>query len=118
MFKDLMTEYSDRRYELKLRISDSKSKLAQSSSDLNDNISKTLNSQVLILHENQKKIDTQCKTLRSEAEKLAVQNQSWLKMYSKLNSSLKQVGDLNNWAYMLEKDLAEISSAITKLVSK
>jgi hypothetical protein len=118
MFKEIIDEYADRRLELKLRINDSKCKLAVSSAELNENISNSLNGQVLVLHENQKKIDLQCKVLRNEAEKLALHNQNWLKMYSKLNHSLKQVGDLNNWAFMLEKEMAEVSAAITKLVSK
>lgn len=118
MFKDVFDEYADRRVELKLRITKTNEDIAENIVALNSNISKSLNSQIEILHENQKKIDNQCKVIRSEADKLVTQNQNWMKMYSNLNNSLKKVGDLNNWAMILEKEMAEVSAAITKLVTK
>lgn len=118
MFKEVFDEYEERRIELKQRITKTNQELAEASSALNTNISKSLNSQVEILHENQRKIDAQCKTIRNESDKLVAQSQNWMKMYSNLNNSFKKVGDLNNWALVLEKELAEVSSAITKLVTK
>jgi biogenesis of lysosome-related organelles complex 1 subunit 1 len=118
MFNNLIQEYAERRNELKIKVSESKKKLAESSSALNSNITKSLNSQVEILHENQKKIENQCKILRSESEKLNNQSQNWVKMYSTLNNSFKQLGDINNWASILEKEMAEVSSAIANLITK
>jgi len=118
MFKDVFEEYADRRVELKLRINKTNEDIAGNIVELNSNISKSLNSQVEILHENQKKIDGQCRVVRTEAEKLVAQNQNWMKMYSNLNNSLKKVGDLTNWAMILEKEMGEVSAAITKLVTK
>ena len=118
MFNSIIQEYSERRLELKIRISESKKKLNDSSVALNSNITNSLNSQVEILHENQRKIENQCKVLRSESEKLINQSQNWVKMYSTLNSSFKQLGDINNWAKILETEMYEVSLAITKIVSK
>lgn len=118
MFKEVIDEYDERRIELQERIAKTNQELAEASSALNTNISRSLNSQIEILHDNQKKIDAQCKIIRTESDKLVTQSQNWMKMYSNLNNSLKKVGDLNNWALVLEKDLAEVSSAITKLVTK
>ena len=44
------------------------------------------------------------------------QSQNWMKMYSSLNSSFKQL--INNWASVLEAEMAEVSAAIIKLVTK
>lgn len=118
MFNSVVQEYNDRRIELKSRISDSKKKLAESSGALNNNITKSLNLQVEVLHENQRKVENQCKNLRLESEKLINQSKNWVNMYANLNSSFKQLGDINNWAEVLEKEMAEVSAAITKLVSK
>ena len=118
MFSNVIQEYNDRRTELKLRIAESRKKLGESSTSLNSNITKSLNSQVEILHENQRKLENQCKVLRQESEKIMSQSQNWMKMYSSLNSSFKQLGDINNWASVLEAEMAEVSAAITKLVTK
>ena len=118
MFNKIIQEYSDRRIELKERIAESKGKLSISSVSLNSNITKSLNSQVEILHDNQRKIELQCKTLKQESEKLITQSQNWAKLYGALNSSFKQLGDINNWASVIEKEMGEVTMAITNLVSK
>ncbi|OMJ78961.1 hypothetical protein SteCoe_21135 [Stentor coeruleus] len=118
MFNELNQEYVQRRAELKILIGTAKKKLNESSTVLNNNITKSLNSQVEILHENQKKIDNQCKILKTESDKLTSQGQNWMKMYTNLNNSFKQLGDIVNWASVLEQEMSEVSSAVTKLVSK
>lgn len=118
MFNELNQEYAQRRAELKILIGTAKKKLNESSSLLNNNITKSLNSQVEVLHENQKKIDSQCKILKTESEKLMSQGQNWMKMYTNLNNSFKQLGDIVNWAAVLEQEMSEVSAAVTKLVTK
>jgi biogenesis of lysosome-related organelles complex 1 subunit 1 len=118
MFGEITEEYAQRRGELKVRIAESKKKLAESTAALHGNISQSLNSQVDEIHENQKKIELQCRTLRSESEKLVTQSQNWVKLYASLNNSFKQIGDVTNWASVMAAEMSEVSNAITKIVSK
>ncbi|CAG9320177.1 unnamed protein product [Blepharisma stoltei] len=116
MFTEITKEYDQRRAELKYRSSQARQELNKLSGSLSTHILNSLNSQVEALHENQKQIEVQTKQFRQESTKLATQTKKWITMYDQLNDALKQVGDIVNWAEIIENDMNQVASAVSKLV--
>lgn len=76
----------------------------------------SVNKEVQILHDNQRKIERESKVLKEEASKLIKQTTKWVALYDGINQTLKEVGDIVNWAEIIEKDMQKVASAITKIV--
>ncbi|KAL5006755.1 hypothetical protein ScPMuIL_015561 [Solemya velum] len=71
-----------------------------------------LNTGVAQAYVNQKKLDTETKILQVNAAHFARQTMQWLKLVEDFNTSLKEIGDVENWARSIETDMRTISSAL------
>jgi len=71
-----------------------------------------LNSGIAQAYVNQKKLDTETKLLQRNAATFAKQTASWLKLMEDFNTSLKEIGDVENWSSSIESDMKTISSAL------
>ncbi|KAI0240279.1 Biogenesis of lysosome-related organelles complex 1 subunit 1 [Lamellibrachia satsuma] len=71
-----------------------------------------LNSGVAQAYVNQKKLDTETKILQANATHFARQTTQWLKLVEDFNQSLKEIGDVENWARSIERDMHTISNAL------
>lgn len=77
---------------------------------------------VIVLHSNQQLIEKETKQLRNECIKFYKESKNWLTMYNNLNESLKvksvssnsfikyekEIGDVVNWAEIIESDLKNL----------
>ena len=61
---------------------------------------------------NQKRLDSEAKQLHLNATNFAKQTQSWLGLIETFNTSLKELGDVENWAKTIESDMRAISSTL------
>lgn len=43
-------------------------------------------------------------------------SKKWVDMYDSLNNSMKELGDIVNWAGMIERDMSKVSETIEQLV--
>ncbi|XP_033761998.1 biogenesis of lysosome-related organelles complex 1 subunit 1-like isoform X2 [Pecten maximus] len=71
-----------------------------------------LNGGVAQAYVNQKKLDTETKILQANAGQFSKQTIQWLKLVEDFNTSLKELGDVENWARSIETDMRTISSAL------
>ncbi|ELU13373.1 hypothetical protein CAPTEDRAFT_90522, partial [Capitella teleta] len=71
-----------------------------------------LNAGVAQSYVNQKKLDTETKILQANASHFARQTLLWLKLVEDFNQSLKEIGDVENWARSIETDMRIISNAL------
>jgi len=71
-----------------------------------------LNAGVAQAYVNQKKLDTETRILQANAGQFARQTAQWLKLVEDFNTSLKEIGDVENWAKSIETDMRTISSAL------
>ena len=117
MFADLKKEYDERRKELKARIQVSKKEMGRLAEPLASHILNGLNSQVELLHQNQKNIEVKAKKYRQESGKLKAQCAKWISLYDSLNLSLKELGDIVNWAEIIENDMQKVSAAVSKILT-
>ncbi|XP_041366094.1 biogenesis of lysosome-related organelles complex 1 subunit 1-like [Gigantopelta aegis] len=71
-----------------------------------------LNAGVAQAYVNEKKLNTETKILQENAAQFTRQTMQWLKLVEDLNTSLKEIGDVENWAKSIETDMRTISSAL------
>lgn len=118
MYTDLLSEYDLRRKELRTKINQTKKTMQDLSKPMTTDMISSLDSEVLCLHANQKKIEAETKNLKDHAKRLTQNAEKWVEMYDSLNDSLKQLGDVVNWAEVLERDMQEVSAAVVRLVTE
>lgn len=61
---------------------------------------------------NEKKLDSEARLLQQNAANFARQAQQWLQLVENFSSALKEVGDVENWAKSIEKDLRTAETAL------
>jgi len=61
---------------------------------------------------NQKRLDSEAKQLHLNATNFAKQTSAWLQVIESFNKSLKELGDVENWARTIEGDMRAISSTL------
>ena len=61
---------------------------------------------------NQKRLDAEAKQLHTNATDFAKQTQNWLSLVRTFNDTLKDLGDVKNWAKSIEDDMRTVSSTL------
>lgn len=61
---------------------------------------------------NQKRLDAEAKNLHVAANNFSKQTQQWLNLIDNFSSSLKELGDVENWSRTIEKDMHSITAAL------
>lgn len=81
---------------------------------LNNYVSKVehLNIGVATAYINQKRLDAEAKNLNVNANNFAKQTHQWLTLIENFSSSLKELGDVENWAKTIEKDMKCVTAAL------
>lgn len=73
-----------------------------------------LNFRVAQAYLNQKKLDAEAKLLHQGAINFAKQTQQWLALVENFSSSLKEIGDVENWARSIENDMKIVSDTLER----
>ena len=61
---------------------------------------------------NQKRLDAEAKQLHTNATDFSKQTQNWLNLVKAFNTTLKDLGDVKNWAKAIEDDMRTVSSTL------
>jgi len=71
-----------------------------------------LNDGVAQTYLNQRKLDSEAKQLVTNIEQFSRSINQWVGLMNGFNDALKQLGDVENWARVIETDMREISSIL------
>ncbi|KAM4048251.1 biogenesis of lysosome-related organelles complex 1 subunit 1 [Anomaloglossus baeobatrachus] len=71
-----------------------------------------LNVGVAQAYVNQRKLDHEVKILQTQASQFAKQTTQWISLVENFNQALKEIGDVENWARSIEKDMRIIATAL------
>ena len=72
-----------------------------------------VNKDVLDVFTNQHLLETEGKELQHQADKFLKQSQTWMNIFESFNNSLKELGDMSNWASVIETDAREVCYFVT-----
>merc|ERR1712228_682415 len=85
-------------------------------SDLCGTMLHDVRSGVASIYTNQKKIKDATMELQQASAQFDEKIGRWIKKYNALNSSLRGLGDIRNWAKAIKDDLLQISESLEEIV--
>ena len=94
------------------RITEARAAVTASLNAVGSSIDSELRSRATDLHENAAAVTKQEKTLDRETAALAKQSKEWQKLVDDSTKKLKEVGDTQNWAEMIERDLMVVEETL------
>ena len=75
----------------------------------------SINVGVSTVWHNQQQLELEARTLQEQAKRFAKQSGQWLATHQAFHSSLKALGDVENWARSLESDMAFVNSSLEEV---
>jgi len=81
-------------------------------SEFSQRFVETLNSDVESAYNNQRQLEGEAKQLQNNISRLTKQTHQWVSMIDSFNHTLKELGDVENWAKSIETDMVGIASAL------
>ncbi|KAK9767666.1 hypothetical protein K7432_002387 [Basidiobolus ranarum] len=89
----------------------------KSLNDLTDCLSDNLNERVAQVYSNQKELEQSAKKISLQAHKYSKQAKNWLQLIDQFNSALKELGDVQNWAEVIEQDMRDVTKTLELVAS-
>jgi hypothetical protein len=94
------------------RTAEAKLAFTASLNSVGTNLDADLRSRAANLHENAAALDKQEADLKKSTQGLAKQNDQWQKLADQGRDGLKEVGDVQNWAELIERDLLILEETV------
>ncbi|XP_015783867.1 biogenesis of lysosome-related organelles complex 1 subunit 1 [Tetranychus urticae] len=112
MLSSMLKEHQIKQQERKEEIEKKKLVASETVNELTHHLVDNLNESVAQAYLNQRKLDAETKQLHVNVMQFSKQVNQWLSLMQNLNKSVKELGDVENWAKSIEKDLRLVSSAL------
>jgi len=112
MLSSLVKEHTSRQAVKKEQQEVKKKEAQAAASQLTTALVDHLNVGVAQAYLNQKRLDSEAKQLHLNATNFAKQTAAWLQMIEGFNASLKELGDVENWARSIESDMRVVSTTL------
>lgn len=112
MLSSLVKEHSQRQAVRREHQETLRQNANKASADLTQALVDHLNVGVAQAYLNQKRLDAEAKQLHTNATDFAKQTQNWLNLVKTFNTTLKDLGDVKNWAKAIEDDMRTVSSTL------
>jgi len=114
MLSSLVKDYQARQAVRKEKQEVKRKEALSAATNLTTALVDHLNVGVAQAYLNQKRLDSEAKQLHLNATNFSKQTTAWLQLIDSFNNSLKEVGDVENWARTrtIEGDMRAISSTL------
>ncbi|KAF9974778.1 biogenesis of lysosome- organelles complex 1 subunit 1 [Actinomortierella ambigua] len=84
----------------------------QSAGQFTEALADTLSSRVSHIYANQKELEQGARNLAAQSARFTKQTQQWLALVEQFDSALKELGDVQNWVEVIEKDMEQVTAAL------
>jgi len=112
MLSRLVREHNQKQQAVRRNNEQLRKEAVQAVSEVTDSLADTLNERVSTILKTQREIETEARKLSVQSVKYTKQTKQWLSMLEGFNSALKELGDVQNWAEVIEKDMKEITTTL------
>ncbi|CAH1406469.1 unnamed protein product [Nezara viridula] len=112
MLTSLLKEHHANQLARKETQEEKRKEAIAAASDLTQALVDHLNVGVAQAYLNQKRLDAEAKQLHQNATNFAKNTQQWLSLVEGFSSALKEIGDVENWAQMIENDMKTVTCAL------
>ncbi|TGZ81289.1 hypothetical protein EX30DRAFT_371636 [Ascodesmis nigricans] len=86
--------------------------LTTSLSTLSTRLDRDLRDRITTIHANQASLDSQSRALKLQTKKLVKTTKAWSGMADAARGGLKEIGDVQNWAEMIEYELMLVEETL------
>lgn len=112
MLSSLVKEHNQHRKLKETELEKKRLSAIQATNVFSDFVLDRLNKDVSEAFVNQKKIDAKVKQLDQNSNHFIKQTNRWIILLDQFNTSLKELGDVENWAKKIESDMKIIHSTL------
>ncbi|KAI8991977.1 biogenesis of lysosomal organelles complex-1, subunit 1 [Mycotypha africana] len=109
---DMLKAHNQKRTELKRQNEKTKKIAVQSTKDLTDALNDYVNEGVAEMLSKEKELEQHSRKLSTQISQYTNQTQQWLSLVDDFNASIKEMGDVRNWAEIMEQDMKAIMATL------
>ncbi|KAI9257370.1 GCN5-like 1 [Phascolomyces articulosus] len=108
----LLKSHQQRQLERKRENEQLRKETAATVNELTDSLNDHLNEGVSEVFVRQKELEQASRKLSTQTTKYAKQTKQWLTLVDEFNTALKELGDIKNWATVMENDMRTVMSTL------
>jgi len=118
MFSSALRDYRQAASEIRQEIDKSKKDANNAVDELTETLLTDVNKDVSAVYQNQQRLEQEAKALQTQTSRFVKQTNKWLAMYKSLNDSLKELGDVKNWAETIEADMKAVADTLQRVAAQ
>lgn len=108
----LLKTHTQQQAETKKHNEQLKKNAVHATNELTDSLTEYVNDGVTEIFSRQKELEQLSRKLANQTTRYANQTQQWLTLVDNFNLSLKELGDVKNWAEIMEHDMKTVMSTL------
>ncbi|KAG9322990.1 hypothetical protein KVV02_007420 [Mortierella alpina] len=108
----LVKEHQTKQAALKRESEHLRKEAVQSVGLFSDAVADTLSGRVSQIFLNQKELEQEARNLSLQTTRYAKQTAQWLALVEQFDSALKELGDVQNWVQVIQKDMEQVTSSL------
>nr|CAG8595734.1 7972_t:CDS:2 [Entrophospora candida]CAG8627729.1 12770_t:CDS:2 [Entrophospora candida] len=112
MLSRLVREHTQKQQSVRRNNEQLRKEAIQAVNGVTDSLSDTLNERVASIFKTQREIESESRHLSSQSAKYTKQTKQWLNMLNLFNTAIKELGNVQNWAEVVERDMREIAMTL------
>ncbi|KAI8322392.1 GCN5L1-domain-containing protein [Martensiomyces pterosporus] len=109
---DILRDHQASQLEQRRTTEQLRKEAVQDIGDLCDTATTSLSAQVGQVLDNQKKIESLARDSAHLVQQHARSTAKWTKLVDQFNGALKELGDVRNWAQVIERDMLDVAATL------
>ncbi|CAG8497328.1 4314_t:CDS:2 [Paraglomus occultum] len=109
MLSRLVREHTQKQQAIRKKNELLRKEAVQAVNETADALTDALNERVSLIFKTQREIESEARQLSTATAKYTKQTKQWLTMVDNFSNALKELGDVENWAQVIEKDMRDIA---------
>ncbi|CAG8519712.1 10795_t:CDS:2 [Paraglomus brasilianum] len=109
MLSRLVREHTQKQQAIRKKNELLRKEAIQAVNETADALTDALNERVSLIFKTQREIESESRQLSTATARYTKQTKQWLTMVENFSNALKELGDVENWAQVIEKDMRDIA---------